>query len=166
MKRLTMVIALLMSFIFIAPMAVAAMAEVTWIKPDKYRDIRAGEENRKRFEARVLKSLEGHLVKLAEKLPADQVLKIDVTDLDLAGDVWLNVREIRIVEDLYFPSMAFSYQLLNAEQAVVKEDQVKLKDMSFLTTSNLRYRNKAFGYEKKMLDDWFKDTFSDHLVEK
>jgi len=161
-----MVLASVMSFILVAPLATAATAEVTWTEPDKYRDIRPGEENRKRFQERVFKNLEEHFSELAAKLPADQVLKINVTNLDLAGDVRVGMREIRVVKDLYFPRMDFSYQLLNADQLVVKEEQVDLKDMSFLMGSNMRYRNDSFGYEKKMLDDWFNDIFAEHVVEK
>jgi len=166
MKKLAMVLASVMSFILVAPLATAATAEVTWTEPDKYRDIRPGEENRKRFQERVFKNLEEHFSELAAKLPADQVLKINVTNLDLAGDVRVGMREIRVVKDLYFPRMDFSYQLLNADQLVVKEEQVDLKDMSFLMGSNMRYRNDSFGYEKKMLDDWFNDIFAEHVVEK
>jgi hypothetical protein len=32
--------------------------------------------------------------------------------------------------------------------------------------SNLKYRNDFLGYEKKLLDDWFKKEFSEETVEK
>jgi hypothetical protein len=27
----------------------------------------------------------------------------------------------------------------------------------------LKYRNNALSYEKKLLDDWFKNTFADYV---
>jgi hypothetical protein len=60
--------------------------------------------------------------------------------------------------------MEFSYQLLDSNSKVVLADEVKLKDMNFMSNSQLKYRNKPLGYEKKMLDDWFKTTFKALIV--
>ena len=154
-------------FVF-SPLSYAAKAEIKWTNPDKYRDIQAGDENRKAFRKRVFSTFEKHFAKLAEKLPAEQTLKIEITNVDLAGDVNIGsiVHRIRIVTDLYFPSMKFSYQLTNADNRVIKSAKVDLKDMGFMLTNNLRYRNESFSYDKKMLADWFKKTFKDDFIKK
>jgi len=64
-----------------------------------------------------------------------------------------------VVKNIFFPRIEFSYQLLNADNSVVKSEDVSLKDMGFLMHNGLKYRSQSFGYEKEMLDDWFKDTF-------
>lgn len=161
MKKQILIIVAVMFLLMETTLVNAASLEINWINPEKYRDIKAGNQHRKSFQEQVFKELEEHLSALAMKLPEEQILKIDVTDIDLAGDVNIGgIERVRIITELYFPRMKFSYQLLNADKSVVSSDEVDLKDMSFMMHSNLRYKNKTFGYERKMLDEWFKDTFS------
>jgi hypothetical protein len=104
---------------------------------------------------------------LAEKLPEGQVLTIKVTDVDLAGDTYIGgIDQLRIIKDIYFPRINFSYELVNADRGIVTSGEIVLKDMSFMMGSNLKYRNKSLGYEKTMLDDWFTETFKAFVVEK
>lgn len=145
---------------FIVPTTFAATSEVKWTNPDDYRDIRAGEEHRKHFRERTFKTLEKHFAKLAANLPEDQVLKIEVSNLDLAGDVNLGgLKRFRIIKEIYFPKMEFSYQVVDSKDTEISAGTADLKDMSFMMHSGLRYRHKSLGYEMKMLDDWFKGTF-------
>ncbi|MFT5755701.1 MAG: hypothetical protein ACI9LM_000413 [Alteromonadaceae bacterium] len=138
----------------------AANAEVTWTNSDKYQDIRSGFDNRKRFKKRTFKSFEKHFSGLADQLPQGLLLKIDVIDVDLAGDMGFHSdRQVRVVKDIYFPRLKFSYELFNVDKSLVTSGDINLKDMSFMLSNNLRYRNKALGYEKRMLDNWFNDTF-------
>lgn len=140
--------------------ASAADVEVTWTNPEKFRDIDAGEEHRKHFKARTFKSLEKHFAALAASLPEQQKLVINVTNLDLAGDVnYSGTRRIRIVKSIYFPRIDFSYQLLSANDNVITSNELSLKDMGFLSGSHLRHSNDFLSYEKSMLDDWFRKTF-------
>ncbi|WDE10999.1 DUF3016 domain-containing protein [Thalassomonas haliotis] len=141
--------------------AFAADSEVKWTEPEKYRDIRPGDENRKRFQERTFKELEKYFAKLAAKLPEKQTLKIEVTDVDLAGDVRFGShRQIRIIKDIYSPRMAFSYQLLSADKTLLSSGEVNLKDLNFMHGRGIKHRHEALNYEKNMLDDWFEETFS------
>ena len=141
--------------------AFAAGSEVTWLEPKKYRDIDPGEENRHGFRTRTFKEFERYFAKLAGKLPKDQLLKIAVSDVDLAGDVRFGAsRQIRVIQEIYIPRMTFSYQLLAADNTELAAGAVKLKDMNFMHGSQLRRRNAPLNYEKNMLDSWFQDTFS------
>ncbi|TPH15089.1 DUF3016 domain-containing protein [Litorilituus lipolyticus] len=159
---------LLTIFISVAismPSAWAASSEVEWKDYKSYRDIHEGNENRSRFRERTFKQLEDHFAELASQLPKEQVLKIIVTDVDLAGDTMAGgINRMRIVKHNYPPRMNFSYQLLDANGKELKADTVKVRDMNFMSSSNLKYRNKALGYEKKMLDDWFAETFQAELA--
>lgn len=167
MKIVTTTLIALFTMISFSNVANAATSEVTWKDYEKYRDIHPGEGNRKAFRESTFHNFEKHFTKLAENLPEGQVLKIVVTDVDLAGDTnAAGIRRVRIVKEIYFPRMNFSYELVNADGSVVISDEVELKDMSFMTTSRLKYRNDSIGYEKKMLDDWFFTAFKEHLVEK
>ena len=143
----------------------AADVQVTWKHPDKYRDIKAGTEGKIRFRKNTFKALEKHLIKLAKALPESQTLEIDVTDVDLAGDVHASgMRNIRVVKDLYFPRMVFSFKLINPEHVTIHSDTVDLKNMNFMMGTRSRYRNKLLGYEKNLLDDWFKDEFVNFVI--
>jgi hypothetical protein len=167
MKQSILMVTLLTASFLLAPNAFAATSEVTWTDYKSYRDIDEGNDGRKQFRERIFKDFEEHFAKLAATLPAEQTLKIDVTDVDLAGDTHhAGVNRTRIVKEIYSPRMNFSYQVLDADGKVIKSDEVVVKDMSFMSGSNLKYRNKSLGYEKKMLDDWFKETFKEMIVTK
>ncbi|NQY87531.1 MAG: DUF3016 domain-containing protein [Colwellia sp.] len=167
MKKLSITLLAMFTFVSLLPVAYAATSEVVWTDHEKYRDIRPGNEGRKHFRERTFKSFEKHFAKLAENLPAGQLLKINVTDIDLAGDTHFGgINQLRIIKDIYSPRMNFSYQLVNADGSIVTSDEIVLKDMNFMMGSNLKYRNKSLGYEKKMLDDWFADTFKELIVKK
>ena len=145
--------------------AFAATVEVIWTDYEKYRDIHPGEGNRKHFRENTFYNFEKHFTKLALKLPEDHVLKIEVTDVDLAGDTHdRGISRLRIVKDIYFPRMDFSYQLVDAQGSEIEVGKVELKDMNFMMGAGLRYRSESLGYEKKMLDDWFFDTFKDRFI--
>jgi len=161
-----MLTAMLVTFILgVTPNAYAASSEVTWKDYKSYRDINSGTEGKKQFRERTFKAFEKHFAKLAETLPEDHQLKIEVTDVDLAGDTNVaGISRVRIIKDLYIPRMEFSYQLLDSNSKVILTDEVKLKDMSFMSKSQLKYRNKPLGYEKKMLDDWFEATFNALII--
>lgn len=167
MKRVTIIFSVFLSLSFLAPTAIAANVEVKWTDPDKYVDIRSGNENRKGFRERTFKNLDKHFAKLAQSLPENQLLKIEVTDLDLAGDENIGgINRIRIIKEVYFPRIKFSYHLEGADKTTIIAGEINLKDMNFMLTNNLKYRRDSLGYEKKMLDDWFKKTFSEYIVEK
>lgn len=167
MKKLMTTLLALFTFVSFLPVAYAATSEVTWTAHEKYRDIYPGSEGRKKFRERTFKNFEEHFTKLAENLPEGQMLKINVTDVDLAGDTHsAGINQLRIVKEIYYPRMNFSYKLVNTDSNIVTSGEIILKDMNFMMGSNLKYRNKSLGYEKKMLDDWFFDTFKELLIEK
>jgi len=160
MKKVPMILSLILSILLLVPATKAATSEIKWTNPDDYRDIYPGEEHRKHFRERTFKALEKHFSILAKQLPQGQLLKVEVTDIDLAGDVHHGgIRQIRLVKEIYFPKMKFSYQVVDVKNNELSAGQVDLKDMSFMMGSNLKYRNDSLGYEKKMLDNWFKKVF-------
>jgi hypothetical protein len=167
MKQFILIATLLTISFLSSPNAFAASSEVTWTDYKSYRDIDSGNEGRKQFRERTFKDLEKHFAKLAETLPAGQTLKIDVTDVDLAGDTHAaGIHRTRIIKNIYSPRMNFSYQLLDADGQEIQSAEVVVKDMNFMSGNSLKYRNKSLGYEKKMLDDWFEETFKALIIEK
>ena len=167
MKKLTVTLLAMFTFVLLPNVVYAATSEVTWTDHEKYRDIHSGSEGRKHFRERTFKSFEKHFAKLAENLPKGQTLKINVTDVDLAGDTLSGgINQLRIIKDIYFPRMNFSYELADANGSIITSGEIVLKDMSFMMGSNSKYRNKSLSYEKVMLDDWFAKTFKEFVEEK
>jgi len=167
MKMLTTTLLTLFTLVSLQNLAHAATSEVTWKDYKKYRDIYPGNESRKHFRERTFKNFEKHFTKLATSLPEGLVLKIEVTNVDLAGDTHIGgINRLRIIKELYSPQLTFSYQLLGADGAEITSAAVELRDMNFMMGSNLRYRNDSLGYEKQMLDDWFKESFKGRIIDK
>lgn len=165
MKKSSMILMFVVSTLSASFVSSAASVEVTWTNPEKYRDIRPGNESRKTFQEKVFSDLNEHFSKLANNLAENYVLKIDVTDVDLAGDVnFGSSNRPRVISDLYFPRLKFTYKLVDETDKVIKAGGMNLKDMNFMMHSNMRYRNENFGYEKQMIDKWFGRTFTTMLA--
>ncbi|MBL4942132.1 MAG: DUF3016 domain-containing protein [Colwellia sp.] len=166
MKTLTSTWLTLLTIFLCQNVAYAATSEVTWSDYEKYRDIDPSTGSKKFFRERTFKNFEKHFAKLAKNLPEGQVLKIGVSDVDLAGDTHLGgINRLRIVKGVYFPRMDFSYQLVDADGNDLVAATIELKDMSFMMRNNLKYRRDSLSYEKRMLDEWFFDVFKDRLVD-
>ena len=140
--------------------------EVEWINPSDYTDIRPANQSRNRFRETTFKHLEKHLEELAARLPAGQRLKLTVTNLDLAGQVWPGhmmglglSSDVRLIKRVDIPRINFSYELLDGSGAMIRTGEEKLKDMSFQDRAAARYRNQTLRYEKTMLRDWFVSNF-------
>jgi hypothetical protein len=151
-----------------------ANVEIEWDKPEEYRDVRPSNESRKKFREATFEHLNEYMNKLASALPEDQKLLMKVSDLDLAGQVWpisyLGLghggSDVRIVKNIDIPRINFSYQLLTQSGQVVKQAEVKLKDMSFLDRSNRSFKSDSLRYEKNMLQRWFKKEFGTHIAKE
>ncbi|TRX53151.1 DUF3016 domain-containing protein [Thalassomonas sp. M1454] len=141
--------------------AQAATVDIEWFEPENYRDIKVANGGKKAFQERVLKDFTGYFTELAATLPDNQVLKLKVTDIDLAGDIKYmvgpNNQSMRVITDLYFPRMKFSYQLTENGEVIQAGDE-NIKDMGF-NMSSIHHNSESFYYEKEMIEDWFKDTF-------
>lgn len=159
MNKFLMILTATLALMFTS-VSMAGTSEVTWTNPDDYRDVDAGEGHRGKFKAKVFSDFEEHFAKLAEALPEGQTLKVEVVDVDLAGDVnHGGMRRIRVIKDLYSPRLEFNYQVVDQNGNEVKAGKEDIRDMNFMMGSTMKYSNDTLQYEKKMLDDWFRDTF-------
>jgi hypothetical protein len=167
MKHLLMSASLMAALV--AP-AFSGEAKVNWQQPEKFTDIRSGNETREGFQARVFKDFGQMFADLAKKLPDGYQLDITVTDLDLAGDVngmhAMRARDIRIIKELYWPRMSFSYTLKDASNALVASGKEELKDMNFMSRVGIQTGNSSFNYEETMLRDWFNKQQKENIFPK
>ncbi|WP_026376313.1 DUF3016 domain-containing protein [Aestuariibacter salexigens] len=147
--------------------------DINWENPKEYSDVRPSNESRSRFRDRTLASLEKYIGELSNDLPDGFQLKMNVTDIDLAGQVWPasfvglgnGGTDVRMIKRIDIPRMDFSYELVDANGKVVKSEQVDLKDMSFQDRFNPLFDDDPYRYEKNMLREWFKKTFADMVSE-
>lgn len=146
--------------------ALAAETEVTWQKPENFTDIRAGDEHPERFRERVMNGLEETFARLAERLPEDQLLRITVTDLTLAGWVepmrtYRGLEQVRVVRPLYEPRMDLYYKLLDADGNTLDEGEANLRGSRMLDQSRIRRpgTSDVVEYESNMIERWFRDKF-------
>lgn len=147
----------------IVNLAHAATVEVQWQDPAKFSDMRASNESQSRFEQSTMNTLTAFFQKEGAKLPEGQTLRITVNNVDLAGEVEYFHRAypfgVRVVRRVYSPSMSLSYELLDANQAVVRAGDAKLRDVGF-DLSTLHSLNRGpLLYEGRLVQDWMRKTF-------
>lgn len=143
---------------------------VTWVNPKKFTDIKATNGVRTRFRNRTMEKLHKYMDDLAQDLPEGQMLKFNVTDLDLAGRVWPghfvgfnNANDVRVVKSIEIPRMNFSYELVDSKGSIIRTGEKNLKDMAFLDRINGMRRSDSLRHEKNMLKRWFKKEFKEEL---
>lgn len=132
--------------------AAQAQAEVSFKSPEKFTDF--GEVERDRDSN--AKQLEDHLKKLAASDLAGKQLKIEFTDVDLAGELEPRggaVNRVRVLRSITIPRMEFHY-VLSENGREITSGTAKLKDMNYQMGTNRYFDSEPLRYEKKMLDDW------------
>lgn len=162
MKRFA-IVCLAMSSFTLSAQTPESTIKVEWVQPEKYTDIRPSNESKAMYRKHVIESFDKFWTKLSEKLPQGYKLALTIKDVDLAGDVnplyRVDNRDIRVIKDMYFPKITLDYQLQDAAGAVVASEQnVKIKDMNFMSSVGLRFSSQEFGHEKNMLEKWFTKT--------
>lgn len=162
MKRIAIICLAISSFAWAAQTSESAI-KVEWLHPEKYTDIRPSNESKAMYRKHVIESFDKFWSKLSEKLPAGYQLVLTIKDVDLAGDVnplyRVDNRDIRVIKDMYFPRITLDYQLMDAGGTILDAAQeVKIKDMNFMSSVGLRYSSQEFGHEKNMLEKWFSKT--------
>lgn len=138
----------------------AGEVKVNWGKLDDFTEINPGHETKEHFRERLTKEFEDVFAALAKKLPDGYQLTVNISDIDLAGDIRpgasFSVSQIRIMREIYWPRMNFSYELKNPQQEVIAQAKEELRDMDYLHKVRIPSGRTSFEYEEKMLNDWFK----------
>lgn len=131
----------------------AGKVELNWVEPEKFSDVGFGSAERQS----ALQALGDHIARLGRELPDGQTLKIEVTDLNLAGEKkFTPSRDVRVLRGRAdWPTMQLRYTL-QADGRDLKSGAARLSDMNYLFTT----RNDDYGYEKRMIDNWFRAEFA------
>lgn len=156
-------LAVLMLSVIVTSTVTAGEVKVEYKDYKKFTDMKPANEPRGSYEKRTMASFDEIFADLAKQLPEGYSWSVVVTDIDLAGDVNYMFTQtgqaIRVIKDVFIPRINFSYKLLDQNKAVVaEEDELKLKDMGFMTRITNVRGNQPYEYERVMLERWFKEN--------
>jgi hypothetical protein len=145
----------------VAVCALAAQAagtvQVSFVQPERFSDVRDGhlraEDN--------LYVLRRYLEQIGSRYVADgQTLKIEVLDVDLAGEVRMGGRlnDVRVLRGRAdWPRIQLRYTL-ETPGAASRGREATIADFAYLERTP-PMPNEALAYEHRMLDEWFRAEF-------
>lgn len=134
----------------------AGTVDVSFVEADKFVD--AGRSSWDIKET--TDTLADHFKAYAKRLPANQTLKVEITDVDLAGELRPTraAQEIRVLRGRAdWPRIQLRYTL-SENGRVLRSGESKVDDMAYMMQPLRSHAGSALAYERRMLDDWFKDT--------
>ncbi len=147
-----------------AAVAQAGTAKVAFVDETHLAD--AGSTPVQRQET--LRALSNHLEMLARRdLPADQVLKVDFLDVDLAGHLVPATRaaghpDLRVLRGRAdVPRIVLRYTLESGGH-VLQTGTETLTDLDYLNRRPSLHEDQAYFHEKRLLTDWFRARFVKH----
>jgi hypothetical protein len=139
--------------------ASAGTVTVSFVSLDRYAD--AGTDSRD--ERSNLDTLDRHLQGLGSRLPPNQVLRVEVLDVDLAGTVLPSrrggslLRTVRGRADI--PRLHLRYTLETDGQPV-RRGYEWITDLNYARGLDTYRNSQPLYYEKRMLDTWFTERFT------
>jgi hypothetical protein len=149
----------------LAAVSVAAAAQaagnvqLSFVKPESFADIHDRSHSREQN----LKSLEQVITSAAKPYVADgQTLKIEVLDVDLAGEVRPGARawDVRVLRGRAdWPRVTLRWSVEGAG-APIRGGEAVVQDMAYLQRIPPSLSDTSLVYERRMLDEWFKSQFA------
>lgn len=139
--------------------AMAGTVNVTFVDSPSFADAGVSSWDEKAN----LDTLATYLVQMGAKyLPADQVLKVEVLDVDLAGTVRPSRRDgslIRVVRGKAdWPKIHVRYSLTGP--GIAKSGDEWVSDLNYARGLHTVDMDTPLYYEKRMLQAWFRDRFA------
>jgi hypothetical protein len=136
----------------------AGTVQVSFVQPERFADVRDAAFSRDAN----LDILKRHLEAAAAPYVADgATLKIDVLDVDLAGEPSHGPRtqDLRILRGRAdWPRIQLRYSL-EAPGQPARAREATVSDMAYLQHIGSSMHGEALYYERRMLDEWFKAEF-------
>jgi Protein of unknown function (DUF3016) len=157
MKNSILGLCVLSSGLWIGSMAANAATTVTFVAPEKYVDMPFSYYEKDRVKA----ELKEHFEKLGATLPAGEDFKVEILNIDLAGErdhrpgAPMDLRILRGGAD--WPRIEVRYSV-ESQGKVLTSGTTNISDMNYLQTFNQYSRNDFLRYEKRMIDKWFKNS--------
>lgn len=130
----------------------AGQVEVSFRPADQLADVGRGSDR-----DRHLKALADHFKSLGRRLPDGQVLKVEVLDVDMAGELQPLRRgdEIRVMKGgADWPTMDLRWSL-DSGGRTLRSGQDRLSDMAYLSRTLRSGESGPVAYEARLIDRWF-----------
>lgn len=151
-----------LSWIAVGLLSLSTLAQadvtVSFEKPETFSDIK---DNNGFRQPDQLKDLAAYMVAAAgQALPGKEV-RLDVTDVDLAGEVEPVGRHgqwLRVMRSVTSPAITLRYEVREGGQ-VVRQGEARLRDMDYQNAFNHYASGDPLRYEKRMFDRWLKQEF-------
>lgn len=141
------------------PFAARADVQVNFVHPEKFTDIK---DNNGFRQMDLLKDLQAHMVAQSAKVLPGRDVRFDVTDVDLAGEIEPFGRQghwMRVMRTVTLPGLVMKYEVREGGK-VVRQGEVKLRDMDYQNSFNSYSSGDPLRYEKRMIDRWMAQEFS------
>jgi hypothetical protein len=139
--------------------------QASWTKPENFSEAKQypGTGLGRQSPDEWLDDLADHLRLRAERiLPQGDMLQVTFTDVQRAGtyEPWRGPQwdDVRIIKDIYPPRIDLTFELIDANGAIVKEGKRELRDPAFLQRG-IANQTDPLRFEKRMLDDWLRSEF-------
>lgn len=143
----------------LAAAAANAGVVVSFTDADRFSDARPDGYDR----SSALGGIERHLQDLGQHyLPPQQTLRIEVLDVDLAGQLEMTNRgyQVRVLRDSGDgPAIRLRYTLEEGGKVLDSREET-LSDRAYVRLKrSINTDGAALYYEKRLLDEWFKSRF-------
>jgi len=137
--------------------AAAGSAQVSFVEPEKFTDVGFSTVDRER----TLQLLTQHFDTLGKRLPEGQTLRVEVLDVDLAGEVWpRGPQEVRVLRGRAdWPQLTLRYAVLDGK-LTLKAGEARLIDMAYFFDQQRLPPHSDLPFEKRMLDRWFRQEIA------
>ncbi|MEP7280613.1 MAG: DUF3016 domain-containing protein [Rubrivivax sp.] len=134
------------------PAAATGRVEVVYDQPARFTDAGVGPIDLDRTQH----ALNQHFARLASRLPDGQVLRVQVRDVDLAGQVdLLSHDRVRIFgRPLDGPRLSLRYELSDGAKLLRAGDD-ELADISYRLRAGSAPHTDALPYERRLVEQWF-----------
>ncbi len=136
--------------------------QVIFSHPDQFTDASDGPRGTDIRRDVNLGEIRDYLVRRAQAyVPEGDKLTVTVTDVDLAGEVepWrTRAQDIRIIKEIYPPTIDLTFTLTDANGRVIKEGKRHLTDQTFTMNINQNPSDSRV-YEKRLIADWLQREF-------
>lgn len=130
------------------------LIEVSFKPLDQLTDVGRGREAE-----RSVQSLAEHFKSLASRLPDGQTLKVEVLDVNLAGELRPDRRggEVRVMKGgADWPALDLRWTLSGGGRALASGED-HLADMAYLTHTPRALHDTVLPYETRLIDRWFSE---------
>ncbi|MEM9157934.1 MAG: DUF3016 domain-containing protein [Verrucomicrobiota bacterium] len=130
-------------------------------RPEKFTDIEAGALTTEKEQEYILSRISDAFTDGAKRyLPNGYSIEISVNDVDLAGAIepWqYRYDDVRIMREIYPPRLKFDYAIRDANNEIVSDGYVNLKDYNYLLNP-LRFtsQERTAFHVTSLVKDWLK----------